>query len=76
VSDAIIIARAGTPAVALITERFVEQGRLIAGSRGMSGLPQVALPYPIAGTGVDAIARAARGATEAILAALSLSGGA
>ena len=74
-SDAIIIARSGTPSVALITERFVDQGRLIAGSRGMSGLPQVALPYPIAGTGVDAIARAARGATGAILAALGLTDG-
>jgi hypothetical protein len=65
-----IIARSGIPAVALITQRFVEQGRLIAAAGGMSELPQVALPYPIAGTGADAIAQTAALATPAILAAL------
>jgi hypothetical protein len=72
VSDAIILARTGTPVVALITGRFVEQGRLIAAARGMPALPQVALPYPIAGSGPSAIAQTAAEATPAILAALGL----
>ena len=70
--DAIIIARAGIPTVALITQRFVEQGRLIAAARGMADLPQVALPYPIAGTGPAAIADTAADSTPAILSALGL----
>jgi hypothetical protein len=72
VSDAIIIARSGIPAVALVTERFVGQGRLIAAARGMPGLPQVPLPYPIAGTGPDAIARVAADTAPAVLRALGL----
>jgi hypothetical protein len=72
VSDAIIIAGSGIPTVALITQRFVEQGRMIAAARGMSALPQVALPYPVAGTGADAIAATAALATPAILSALGL----
>jgi hypothetical protein len=70
VSDAIIIARSGIPTVALVTERFVSQGRLIAGARGMPSLPQVPLPYPVAGTGPEAIARVASDSTPAILRAL------
>jgi hypothetical protein len=72
VSDAIIIARSGIPTVALITSRFVEQGRLIAAARGMPDLPQVALPYPIAGTGEEAIARTASDSALPILGALGL----
>jgi hypothetical protein len=72
VSDAIIIARSGIPAVALITDRFVDQGRMVAAARGMPHLPHVRLPYPVAGTGRDAVARAAGNATPAILEALGL----
>jgi hypothetical protein len=72
VSDAIIIARSGIPAVALITERFTEQGRLIASACGMPDLPQVRLPYPVAGTGRQAIARVAALSAPAILEALGL----
>jgi hypothetical protein len=72
VSDAIIIARSGIPAVALITERFAEQGRMIAAARGMPDLPQVRLPYPVAGTGRQAIARVAGESVPAILEALGL----
>jgi hypothetical protein len=72
VGDAIIIARAGVPAVALITERFVEQGRMIAAARGMPGLPQVRLPYPIAGTGASAVARVAGESSVRILEALGV----
>jgi hypothetical protein len=72
VSDAIIIATAGIPVVALITERFVDQARFVAVARGMPALAQVQLPYPIAGTGPDAIARTASELTPAILAALGL----
>jgi hypothetical protein len=58
--------------VALITERFVEQGRMIAAARGMPDLPQVRLPYPVAGTGGEAIARVADELAPTILEALGL----
>jgi hypothetical protein len=72
VSDAIDIARSGVPAVALITDRFVDQGRMIAAARGMPDLPQVRLPYPVAGTGPAAVARVAGESAPAILEALGL----
>jgi hypothetical protein len=72
VSDAIIVARSGVPAVALITDRFVDQGHMVAAARGMPDLPQVRLPYPVAGTGREAVERAAGDAIPAILEALGL----
>ncbi len=73
-SDAVIIARTGTPAVALVTDRFVEQGRLIAAAQGMPDLPQVRLPYPVAGTGRGSIARIARESAGTILEVLGVDG--
>ena len=71
-SDAILIARAGVPVAAVITERFAHQGRLISAAKGMADLPQVGIPYPVAGTGPAAVDGFARQATGAILEALGL----
>jgi hypothetical protein len=70
VGDGIILARRGTPVVALVTEKFWEHGRLLAAARGMPDLPRVALPYPVAGTGAPALARVADAIAPAVLAAL------
>jgi hypothetical protein len=45
---------------------------MIAAAEGMPDLPQVRLPYPVAGTGPAAVARVARESTPAILEALGL----
>ena len=50
--DGINLARLGIPAVALVTEEFWAQGDFVARSLGMSGVPRVKLPHPVAGTGV------------------------
>ncbi len=49
------MARLGIPAVALVTEKFVEQGHLIARSVGLPDLPRVRLPHPVAGTGKESL---------------------
>ena len=47
------MARRDIPAVALVTEEFRAQGDFIATSFGMPDIPQVQLPHPVAGTGID-----------------------
>lgn len=49
--DGIAIARAGVPAVALVTEKFWPQGDFVANSLGMADAPRLRLPHPVAGTG-------------------------
>ena len=47
------MARRDIPAVALVTDEFWAQGDFIATSFGMSDIPRVQLPHPVAGTGTD-----------------------
>ena len=69
-SDAIIIARCGVAAVAVITEPFFAQGALVARSKGMADIPRVRVTYPIAGTGPDNITKVAHAAIGDIARAL------
>ena len=70
--DGINLAKLGIPAVALVTEEFWPQGDFVAQSLGMSAVPRVKLPHPVAGTGTanmreiaDSIAPQVIGALEA-----------
>jgi hypothetical protein len=75
VRDAVNIARRGTPAVALVTERFWPQGVFVASSVGMPDVPRVEIPHPIAGLPRAAMTEAAARVMPAILAALRDAGG-
>jgi len=67
VRDSIAAARIGIPAVAFVTEAFWEQGNFVAQADGMPAVPRIKLPYPVAGTGKQAMsALAARVADEVI----------
>ena len=46
--DAILMERAGTPAIAIITEPFRATGDAMATAWGMAGYPFLATPHPIA----------------------------
>jgi acetyl-CoA carboxylase beta subunit len=48
VLDAILMERAGTPAVAIITEPFRATGEAMTAAWGMTGYPFLATPHPIA----------------------------
>ena len=74
VGDSIKIAMGRTPVVALIADRFWEQSILVARAQGLSGLPRVKLPYPVAGTGTDNLQRVAGDVVDTILRALGLAG--
>ncbi len=54
--DGIAVAQQGLPAVALVTTLFEPQGRFVAKASGMSTVPQVLLPHPVAGSGAEAMA--------------------
>lgn len=49
VNDAISLARAGRPVVALVTHRFIEEAHFLARARGLPNAPFVFLPHPVAG---------------------------
>jgi hypothetical protein len=49
VRDAVKIARAGLPVVTLVTIKFMEEAQFIARALGITGLPFVFLPHPVAG---------------------------
>jgi hypothetical protein len=68
------LARKGVPAVALVTTEFWAQGDFVARSVGMPDVPRVALPHPVAATGVENLRRVADQVREAI--AVALRGGA
>jgi hypothetical protein len=48
VLDAILMERAGTPAVAIVTDPFRATGEAMATAWGMAGYPFLATPHPIA----------------------------
>ncbi len=57
--DGILAARRGLPAVSLVTEKFWPQGDFIARSEGMTDLPRIQLPHPVAGSGSENMAKVA-----------------
>jgi hypothetical protein len=59
VRDGINLARRGIPTVALVTEKFWEQGRATARAEGMPDAPRLCLPHPVAGSGPENMARIA-----------------
>jgi hypothetical protein len=48
VLDAILMERAGTTAIAIVTEPFRATGEAMATAWGMAGYPFLATPHPIA----------------------------
>ena len=74
VGDSILIAMRHTPVVALIADRFWEQSALVARAQGLSGLPRVKLPYPVAGTGRDNLHRVAGDVVDEVLDTLGITG--
>jgi hypothetical protein len=73
VGDSIKIATRHTQVVALITERFWQQSALVARAHGLSDVPRVELPYPLAGTGTANLRRVAASVAPAVLRALGVS---
>jgi hypothetical protein len=73
VRDGINLAKLGIPAVALVTEEFWSQGNFVAESLGMSDVPRVQLPHPVAGTGAENMTTVADSVAEQILNALEAS---
>ena len=57
--DGVKAARKGIPAVSLVTEKFWPQGDFVAMSEGMTTLPRVQLPHPVAGSGHEHMAKVA-----------------
>ena len=45
--------------MSLVTEKFWPQGDFVAMSEGMSDLPRVQIPHPVAGSGHEAMAKVA-----------------
>ena len=68
--DGVNIAKLGLPAVALVTEEFWSQGDFVAQSLGMTEVPRVKLPHPVAGTGRENMRRIAEAVAPAVIAAL------
>lgn len=68
--DGFNLARLSIPTVALVTEEFWDQGNFVAESLGMTDLPRVRLPHPVAGTGTDRMREIADQLAPVALAAL------
>ena len=62
-----MLAKAGLPTVALITEEFIQQGLFVAQAAGMPNVPRYVLPHPCAGTGEANLERVAREAAPGII---------
>ncbi|MEO5840464.1 MAG: hypothetical protein ABIQ73_06415 [Acidimicrobiales bacterium] len=72
--DSIRIALHNTPVVALIGDKFWEQSVLVARAQGLSDLPRVKFPYPLAGSGADNLHRVAGAVVDDVLRALGMAG--
>lgn len=57
--DGIAAARAGRPAVAIVTTKFEPQGDFVARAEGMPDVPRLVVPHPVAGIGAAAMAELA-----------------
>lgn len=71
VRDAVALARAGSPVVALVTRKFIEEARFLARAGGIPDTPFVFIPHPIAGQDKDFQQAVARAIAPAIIAALT-----
>jgi hypothetical protein len=71
VRDGVFAARAGLPAVAILTEEFVTQGDFVAKAVGMPAVPRVIIEHPVSGTGKENLMRVARDVAPLVLAALA-----
>ena len=69
--DGIHSAQRGTPAVALVTSDFWEQGNFVATAAGMADVPRVQLPHPVASTGRTRMRQIALDVVDDIVSALS-----
>ncbi|MGD9933761.1 MAG: hypothetical protein AB7T37_08565 [Dehalococcoidia bacterium] len=69
--DGIFAARAGIPAVAIVTEEFVVQGGFVARAVGMPAIPRVVIEHPVSGTGHENLVRVATDAVPRLIAALA-----
>ena len=69
--DGVFVAKAGVPAVAILTEEFVTQGEFVARAVSMPSVPRVVIEHPVAGTGHDNMVRVANAAVPELIAALS-----
>jgi hypothetical protein len=70
VRDGINLARRNTPAVALVSSEFWQQGDFVARSAGMPDVPRVRFPHPVAGTSRQHMSEVARGIAAEVVAAL------
>ncbi|MBT5415764.1 MAG: hypothetical protein HOH66_00635 [Rhodospirillaceae bacterium] len=68
--DSIAAARIGIPSVAFVTEAFWEQGNFVAQADGMPEVPRIKLPYPVAGTGEEALSALAGRVADEVIARL------
>lgn len=71
VQDAVQLARAGVPVVALITTRFADEARFLARALGLPGIPFVFLPHPVAGRDAEFHRALAGHIAPAVVAALT-----
>jgi len=71
VRDGIFAARAGLPAVAILTTEFVVQGDFVARAVGMPDIPRAVIEHPCAGSGRDNLERVARDLAPRLLTALA-----
>jgi hypothetical protein len=56
----VFLARKGLPAIALVTEEFVDQGDFIARAIGMPDIPRTVVEHPVSGTGRANLERIAK----------------
>jgi hypothetical protein len=62
--DAVSAERAGTPAIGIMTDPFVDAAELMAEALGAPGYPFVVIEHPIANRNTADLSRAARAALE------------
>jgi hypothetical protein len=55
----VLVARAGLPAIAIVTEEFREQAIHVARAAGMPGIPRAVIEHPVSGTGRANLVRVA-----------------
>lgn len=59
--DSILFEKAGVPAIAIVTDAFIETGKLMSSKWGISGFRFLSVPHPVAnltGTELDRCADA------------------
>jgi hypothetical protein len=71
VRDAVALARAGLPVVALVTTKFMDEARFLAKAGGIPNTPFVFMPHPIAGRDAQFQQAVARAIAPAIIEALT-----